>query len=266
MANGSILALSALISLVPVTLLTFRRGLARDLVFWSALAVALAGALVWVFVQFEQGWRTGLAPALWLIIAASLVLFACLAAGTRAGWRLAPLLFPYLLVLGSMATILQGQPERPLVGGAPAAWIQIHILLAVATFALLTLAAAAGGAVLAQERALRSKRPTALSRQLPSVTDSEGLEVGLLIAGEVVLGLGLVTGMATQYFETGALLALDHKSLLSLITFAAIAVLLAAHARTGIRGRRAARYVLVAYVLITLAYPGVKFVTDVILT
>ena len=32
-----------------------------------------------------------------------------------------------------------------------------------------------------------------------------------------------------------------------------------------IRGRRAARIVLLAYLLLTLAYPGVKFVTDVIL-
>ena len=30
-------------------------------------------------------------------------------------------------------------------------------------------------------------------------------------------------------------------------------------------GRRAARYVLVAYLLLTLGYPGVKFVTDVLL-
>ena len=34
----------------------------------------------------------------------------------------------------------------------------------------------------------------------------------------------------------------------------------------GCESRIPARYVLVAYVLITLAYPGVKFVTDVILT
>jgi ABC-type uncharacterized transport system permease subunit len=44
-----------------------------------------------------------------------------------------------------------------------------------------------------------------------------------------------------------------------------IAALLAAHYRTGIRGRRAARYMLLGYLLLTLAYPGVKFVTDVLI-
>jgi ABC-type uncharacterized transport system permease subunit len=38
------------------------------------------------------------------------------------------------------------------------------------------------------------------------------------------------------------------------------------HYRSGLRGRRAARVVLVAYLLLTLAYPGVKFVTDVLLS
>jgi len=71
--------------------------------------------------------------------------------------------------------------------------------------------------------------------------------------------------MAAEYYLSGQLIVLNHKTALSLMTFAVIVVLLLVHARTGIRGRRAARYVLAAYLLITLAYPGVKFVTDVVL-
>jgi ABC-type uncharacterized transport system permease subunit len=97
------------------------------------------------------------------------------------------------------------------------------------------------------------------------VADSERLQVRLLIASEIVLGLGLLTGMATQYLSSGGLLAFNHKTLFSVLTFVLIAALLAAHYRTGVRGRRAARLVLLAYLLLTLAYPGVKFVTDVLL-
>ena len=82
---------------------------------------------------------------------------------------------------------------------------------------------------------------------------------------ELVLGLGVVTGIATQYLATGELISFDHKTLLSLLAFATIGVLLWLHHRTGLRGRRAARIVLVAYLLLTLAYPGVKFVTDVLI-
>jgi ABC-type uncharacterized transport system permease subunit len=35
--------------------------------------------------------------------------------------------------------------------------------------------------------------------------------------------------------------------------------------RTGVRGRQSARYVLLAYLLLTLGFPGVKFVTDVLI-
>jgi ABC-type uncharacterized transport system permease subunit len=65
--------------------------------------------------------------------------------------------------------------------------------------------------------------------------------------------------------EGASWLRLDHKTVLSLLAFALIGALLLVHQRFGLGGRRAARYGLVAYLLLTLAYPGVKFVTDVIL-
>ena len=84
--------------------------------------------------------------------------------------------------------------------------------------------------------------------------------------GAIVLALGLASGAGAQYFIDGSLVHLDHKIVLSLLTFVVLLALLAAHFWIGIRGRRAARIVLLAYLLITLAYPGVKFVTDVVLS
>ena len=42
--------------------------------------------------------------------------------------------------------------------------------------------------------------------------------------------------------------------------------LLFLHYRTGLRGRATTRVVLLAYLLLTLGYPGVKFVTDILMT
>jgi ABC-type uncharacterized transport system permease subunit len=139
-------------------------------------------------------------------------------------------------------------------------------VVSVLTYGLLTIGAMAGLAVMLQERALKLKRPGRLTRILPSVADGERIQVALLTAGAAILGCGLLSGMAAQFFESGHLIEFTHKIALSVLTFVTIVVLLAVHIRTGIRGRRAARYILVAYLLITLAYPGVKFVTDVILT
>jgi len=57
----------------------------------------------------------------------------------------------------------------------------------------------------------------------------------------------------------------DHKTLFSLLTFGIVAGLLVMRTRTGVRGRQSARYVLLAYLLLTLGFPGVKFVTDVLI-
>ena len=257
-------SLAALLCLVPFALVSFTRRAGRDTAYWCATIIAVAGPVLWAVTANYRGWHTGFASTLWVIIAATMLFYAVLAGTARHAWRLGPILIPYLLLLALMATIWGSAPERPLLGVAPAAWLNVHIAISVATYALVTLAAIAALAVTLQERALRAKRPGALTDHLPSVADGERLQTRLLGAGEAILGLGLLSGMATQYLTTGALLAFDHKTLFALATFVVIGTLLLVHLRTGVGGRAAARLVLVAYLLLTLAYPGVKFVTDIL--
>jgi ABC-type uncharacterized transport system permease subunit len=72
--------------------------------------------------------------------------------------------------------------------------------------------------------------------------------------------------MALQISETGSLFSLNHKTVLTLTAFIVIGGLLYAHFKFGLRGRKAARLVLLGYLLLTLGYLGVKFVTDVLLS
>jgi ABC-type uncharacterized transport system permease subunit len=255
----------ALSALVPALLLGWLRPARRDGAWWAALFLATAGPLLWAVVQLHSGWHAGFSATLWVSVAASLVLFALLAALTPDGWRLMPILIPYLFILAALALVWSHAPERSMAGSGPTVWIALHIGISVLTYGLCTLAAVAALAAFLQERALKSKKPTNLTRALPSVADSESLTVRLLSASEIVLGLGLATGMATLYLESGTMLRLDHKILLSLLAFLVIGVLLLAQRLIGIRGRMAARFVLLAYLLLTLAYPGVKFVTDILM-
>ena len=258
-------SLSAMAALIPLTLVVWRRDTRRDATFWVLAAVALAGPLAWAIAHFGAGWQAGLAATLWIIVLSCLGLFLIVAATTGNGWRLATLLLPYLVLFALVATIWDQAPEHGLSDRAPAAWVGVHIAVSVITYGLLTLSAIAGLAVVMRESAMKAKRRGLLSDQLPSVADAENLQVRLLQVSEAVLGLGLVTGMAIQFIETGNLLVLDHKTLLTIGGFVMIAGLLFAHYRTGLRGRRAARLVLIAYLLVTLGYPGVKFVRDVLL-
>jgi ABC-type uncharacterized transport system permease subunit len=229
------------------------------------LALGVVGPAALVAAQVSAGWQTGFAMSLWVTVTTTMALFLALALATRSAWQLAPLLLPYLVLLGVVALIWQHAPERPMDEAVPPGWLDAHIIFAVVTYGLLTIAAVAGLAVFLQERALKAKRPTPLTRLLPAMAESEALEVKLLVASEAVLALGLASGMAAEHF-LGGLLPITHKTLFSLAAFLVIGGLLLARYQRGVRGRRAARFALLAYLLLTLAYPGVKFVTDVLMT
>ncbi|MSP67991.1 MAG: hypothetical protein EXQ96_07850 [Alphaproteobacteria bacterium] len=257
--------LACTMALVPAALINLRQQPARDSPFWATQVLALLGAAIWVIVALRGAWPTGLGAALWLTIAVCLTLFAVLAAAEREAWRLTPLLMSYLLLLALAAAVWSGAGGRPLQSGLPSAWLEAHILLSLLTYAGLTMAAIAGSAILLQDRALKARRPTRLTRLLPSIAACERLEGRLLGLAEVVLALGILSGIGTRYVLDGRPLIIDHKTLLTLIAFVFIGGLLIARRVAGVRGRRGARFVLAAYLLLTLAFPGVKFVTDVLM-
>lgn len=255
----------ALLSLFPVTIAVWRGKTVGNGVFWALVAVALAGPLGLVALRYGTTWNSGLSETLWVTVLASITLFALVSALAAEAWRLAGLLFPYLILLALIASIGDQASSTELQAGAQGSWFVIHILVSVITYGLLTLAAIAGLAVLLRERSMRFKRRDALSDLLPSIADSERLQVHLLIASEAVLAIGVLTGMGIQFVDSGRLLVFDHKTLLTLGGFVLIGGLLFVHFRTGLRGRRAARLFLVGYLLVTLGYLGVKFVRDVLL-
>lgn len=256
----------ALASLLPAALLPLRRNSGRDGLFWAFLAVGVLGPLALAATLVADSWSTGLAADLWVVIATTMALFTILAAVDRQAWRLTPLLAPYLLLLGLVASAFAGTAERRLTEAASGAWLDLHILVSVVTIGLLTLGAVAALGSFLQSRALKLKRPNRLTRMLPPVADSERLSERLLALSQLVLGLGLATGMATQYLENGSIFKLDHKNLLSLLAFVVIGALLIGRRVCGVRGQIAARVVLLAYLLLILGYFGVKFVNQVLLS
>lgn len=265
MQQSTLFNLSAIAALAPAAIASWRRPDGRDGVFWLLVAVAAVGPLTWVVWRLAGGWHGGLADTLWVTVAITVALFAVIAALSREGWRLATLLFPYLILLSLIATVWTGTSEVELSAGLPETWIIVHIAVSVLTYGLLTIAAVAGLAVLLREHSMKAKTRGALSDRLPSIAGAESLQVALLAWAEGVLGIGVLTGMATQFLASGSILLLDHKTLFTIGGFVLIGGLLAAHLLTGLRGRRAARLALVAYLLVTLGYPGVKFVRDVLL-
>lgn len=266
MIESMVFSFSAVLALALPAVYFIKEPKGQGGTFWSLMAVAIAGSCSWTLSHYSGEWRTSFSLAIWVTVSASVIAFTITCGLSRLAWRLTPLLMPYLALMGLWAMLWQAFPGHPLDEEGPINnWIMVHIAISIFTYALATIAAIAALSAFLVERALKKKRPTKLTRMLPSVIDSENLLVSLLIACEVILGLDLLSGIGLTFMETGQLLTLDHKTLFSISAFVAIAGLLFAHYQSGVRGRKATRVVLVAYLLLSLGFLGVRFVTDVMM-
>lgn len=265
MSISLFLAVAALFALLALGAALWRGLETRGVLFWPLLAVALAGVAALLAVEGRGGWPTGFADALWLSVGACLLVYGAVSALSRDGRQLGVVLVPFLIVSGVLATAwLSGRP-RILHPDVASGWVAVHVGASLATYALVALAAGAGLAILVQERAIKRKTRGALSARLPNVAACERLELYLLLAAALVLGAGIATGMAWSHLSGRPALPMDHKSVLALVAFALILGVLGLHRLTGLRGRAAARWVLGALVALILAYPGVKFVSEVLI-
>ncbi len=266
MSNNLFFSLMALVALLPLGALAFARVESHPEIFWFSLVVAVAGPTLYVAALAMDGWPRGFSAALWVTVAGSMLVFAlvCLVAP--------PARQLVLLVSGAMAGIallaILWQPiEHPKAGGLDGfgIWAALHIFVSVATYAVLTNAAVAAMAVLVKEHAVRVRDGSRLAAMLPAIADAERIQRTLMKVAAVILAVGILTGLGLEFGSGINFMPLAHKHFFSILGLAVICALLLVDLRTGVRGRRAARFALVAWVLLTLSYPGVKFVTDVVL-
>jgi ABC-type uncharacterized transport system permease subunit len=266
MISAALLSCIATFFMLPGALLPWFGEARSGWPFWRNLLIALLWAQFMTWHLMWGQWSAALTADLWVTICATLTLFGLTALFNRQAWRLGVLMMPYLILLAILGSFAASHGAIAVSGYAPSAWIDLHILVSVTTLGLLTLAAAAALACFIQSRALKNKTPNRLSRQLPSVSDSEKLYERLLMLSEAVLAAGVASGMATQFAETGRLLVFDHKTLFSLLAFVLIGGLIAGRRWGGVRGQMAVRLLLMAYSFVLLGYFGVKFVKQVLLS
>ncbi|HEV8391109.1 MAG TPA: cytochrome c biogenesis protein CcsA [Dongiaceae bacterium] len=265
MSTFPIAAIVAVFSLLPLSILACRGRLERNALGWLLLAAAVIGGSVPAIAELQSGWRAGLAASLHVTAAAILVVFAASVVLNAAALHLAALAGPYamlLVLLGWLASAFEVEPPIP---ATPGAWFTGHVLLSIAAYAALSLAALAACGVLLEERAFKARTDSWSTRVLPPLAEIEGLQNALLKLAAILLLLALATGAANEFLAIGRVFEFNHKILLSFLGFGVVLILLILHHRTGLRGRKAARWLLTGYLLLTLAYPGVKFVREILI-
>ena len=141
--------------------------------------------------------------------------------------------------------------------------LELHILIAILAYSLLTLAATQAVLLAIQDHRLRRRHPGGFLRGIPPVTTMESLLFQMIGAGFVLLGITLLSGLF--FLENLSDQHLTHKVVLSFAAWCVFGVLLWGRWRFGWRGRTAVRWTLSGFVFLVLAFFGSKLVLELIL-
>ncbi|HRD66825.1 MAG TPA: cytochrome c biogenesis protein CcsA [Candidatus Competibacter sp.] len=169
-----------------------------------------------------------------------------------------------VLPFGALTLILGLLFPAERIVADPGQWpLELHILIAILAYSLLTLAAVQAALLAIQDRRLRHRHPGGFLRGIPPLTAMETLLFQMIGTGFVLLSIALVSG----FFFLEDLFAqhLAHKAVLSFVAWCVFGVLLWGRWRFGWRGRTAIRWTLSGFAFLVLAYFGSKLVLELVL-
>ncbi len=136
-----------------------------------------------------------------------------------------------------------------------------HLIFSLLAYAVLTLAMLHAIMHLLLDRSLKRKQIGPIIQALPSLFDLENHMYAQVRAATWLLSLGIMTGIAWQWgYFNHHLDLVSHKVILSVFSWSVLLLLLTMRKRAGWQGRRASWMVISAYLLLLLAYFGVRLV------
>ncbi|MCG6869838.1 MAG: cytochrome c biogenesis protein CcsA [Gammaproteobacteria bacterium] len=159
--------------------------------------------------------------------------------------------------------LIQFVPEGATIISTDKPSAQVHVLVSLLAYSVLTLSALQAVLLAIQDRHIHNHRPGGIIRALPPLQLMEQLLFGLIGLGVVLLSISLATGFL--YLEDIFAQHLVHKTVLSILAWMVFVVLLIGRWRLGWRGRTAIRWTLGGFVVLMLAYFGSKFVLELVL-
>lgn len=184
------------------------------------------------------------------------------------------LLLPFAAIICLLAATF---PGSHLIAHDSQPALRSHLLLALAAYGLITIAAMQSMLMAAMDHHLHHPRQLnvrsnpikrAWVRMLdaqPSLLAQEQLLFRLIWIAFITLTLAVVSGGLISLAMTGKLLPFDHKTIFTLLSWVTFGILLLGRHLRGWRGRIALRYTLVGFAFVVLSYTGSRFVMEVIL-
>jgi ABC-type uncharacterized transport system permease subunit len=141
--------------------------------------------------------------------------------------------------------------------------LDIHIIISITAYSILSLAAVQAILVAIQDKHLHEKHPGGFIRALPPLQTMESLLFQMIGVGFLMQSLSLATGFVYLDDMFGQHLA--HKTFFSIIAWLVFGILLWGRWKFGWRGKTAIRWTLGGFVSLLLAYLGSKLVLELLI-
>jgi ABC-type uncharacterized transport system permease subunit len=233
-------------------------GLAKILI-W--LGIMLHGVALFDAMFIEEGWNIGFSHTTSLIGWLTLLSYVVLGNDSRLTRLAALYLAPLAIVAALLPTLLPS--DRVMLYGGWA--FRLHIGVAIAGYALFTVAALHALLMLFLEKRLQSGRLNSFDDQLPPLMRVEKLLFRLLLAAFILLTFTLISGVFFSEAVYGKAFQVNYKTVFAAMSWLIFGGLLLGHWRAGWRGKTAVRWTLIGFVMLLLAYVGSKFVLEFVL-
>jgi ABC-type uncharacterized transport system permease subunit len=236
---------------------------ASDMRAWERAAILapllLHGALLYADTFARAELRFGFAQALsvMLWLAAAICWVESLA------YRVS-LLLPMVLAAAALCAPLPGFFPGRAVADTVSLQFRLHLVAGMLAYALFTVATLHAILISILERQLH-RHPAASAHGAPPLLSLETLVFRLTGAAFVVLTLTFAVGIAYSEAVFGKALRFDHKTVFVVLSWLTFGLLLAGRWLRGWRGRTAFRWTIAGFLMLMLAYPGSRFVLEVIL-
>jgi ABC-type uncharacterized transport system permease subunit len=154
-------------------------------------------------------------------------------------------------------------PHQAKIAAPANSAIEIHILISLLAFSLLSIAVLQAILLSIQDRHLHNRHPGGLIRALPPLQLMEHLLFQLIAIGFLFLSMSLISGFL--FLEDIFAQHLVHKTVLSTAAWLIFATLLWGRWQYGWRGRIAIRWTVGGGIFLLLAYFGSKLVLELLL-
>jgi ABC-type transport system involved in cytochrome c biogenesis permease subunit len=162
------------------------------------------------------------------------------------------------LALLAIAPTLPAQPQpAPAVLMSP--WLLLHVPLCLLSYLMYALAGCGSAMYLVVSRLLKTRRPVAISRSMPTLDSLERFSHRMAELGFPLLTAGIMAGMMWSRSAWGELLPETPKQIIALVSWGIYAAYFHARLVRGIRGRTCAWLLVLGFlaVVVGLLVPAI---------